>query len=233
MSAYPNSKHAKVTYFAVPTTPAYKIPSEITLHAPTGVLYLACTTPSSRVAWMPSLLHFNPSGRSINDYVATYDPLTSTITKLKMSGLDEGVNVHGMDVVVSSENPQELFVYLINHRPFLPIDKINHKKAGANSTVEIFKTTVGGSEMTHLSTVYDPDVIVTPNDVLGYPDGKSFHFTNEASVKTGLVSPPFPSLSTNLSSHTGPNYRLCSPSSLLLHRLLFLLTMQIRDSENP
>ena len=185
---------------------------------------------------MPSLLHFNPSGRSTNDYVATYDPLTSTVTKLKLSGLEEGISVHGMDVVVSSENPHELFVYLINHRPFLPIDTVNHKKVGANSTVEIFKTTVGGSEMVHLSTIYDPDVIVTPNDVLGYPDGKSFYFTNEASAKTGLVSPPFPwpsSLThlTNKYLHTGANYSHSSPSSLLIHRLLLLLPMQICDSE--
>lgn len=102
------------------------------------------------------------------------------------------MNVHGMDVVPSSSNPHELFVYLVNHRPFLPIDEVNHKKAGANTTIEIFKTTVGGSEMVHLNTVYDPEVIVTPNDVFGYPDGESFYFTNEASVKTGLVRPhPF------------------------------------------
>lgn len=94
-----------------------------------------------------------------------------------------------MDVVPSTTNPKELFVYLVNHQPFVGQDAT---KSGANSTIEIFRTKVGGSAMTHLHTVHSPSVIISPNDIVGLPDGKSFYFTNDAGAKTGLVSLPNP-----------------------------------------
>lgn len=129
------------------------------------------------------MLALNASGRSLEDYIATYDPQNSRITRLKVSGLPQGLSVHGMDVVPSSYNPKELFVYLVNHQPFVGKDA---RKFGANSTIEIFKTKVGGATLTHLHTVHNP-IVFTPNDIVGSPDGKSFHFTNDASEKTGLV----------------------------------------------
>ncbi|KAJ6609817.1 hypothetical protein B0H10DRAFT_2062606 [Mycena sp. CBHHK59/15] len=86
-----------------------------------------------------------------------------------------------MDVVPSAWNPSELFIYAVNHRR--PSDG---GAKGADSTVEIFKTTVGNTHMTHLRTVRDP-VILTPNDVVGSPDGASFYFTNDRGSKTGLT----------------------------------------------
>jgi len=157
--------------------------SEIVLHQPSGVLYLACSTPKSRSQWTPALSLLNASGRSQEDYIATYDPQNSRITRLAVSGLPQGLSVHGMDVVPSASNHKELFVYLVNHQPFIGKDS---RKFGANSTIEIFKTKIGGSTLTHLRTVHNP-VILTPNDIVGSPDGKSFYFTNDAGAKTGLV----------------------------------------------
>lgn len=157
---------------------------EIVLHQPTGVLYLACSTPYSRTQWCPLDVKFNVSGRSHYDYVATYDPKNSRITRLTMSGLPQGFSAHGMDVVPSADNSKDLFVYLVNHRP--PVGK-DPAKFGANSTIEIFKTRVGASTLTHLHTIHNP-VLITPNDILGSSDGKSFHFTNTAGAKTGYVS---------------------------------------------
>jgi hypothetical protein len=91
-----------------------------------------------------------------------------------------------MDVVPSTSNPTELYVYAINHRR--PVQG-SGKKVGANSVVEIFKTTIGGNTLTHLKTVEDP-VIDTPNDLVGSSDGKSFYFTNDHGVKMGVVSGP-------------------------------------------
>jgi len=96
-----------------------------------------------------------------------------------------------MDVVPSASNPKELFVYVVNHQPFMDKDPL---KFGANSTIEIFKTKVGGSTLTHLHTVHSP-VIISPNDIVGSADGKSFHFTNDGATKTGLVSPPCDAIS--------------------------------------
>lgn len=158
---------------------------KIVLHQPSGVLYLACSTPSSRVHWTPACERLNVSGRSSNDYVATYDPVSSSITRLDIEGFPgtRGLSLHGMDVVASSSDPNQLFVYLINHRAPLRGDA---RDIGTDSCVEIFNTTVGGKVLTYLHTVEDPAVIVTPNDLVGTPDGRSFYFTNDHGEKTGF-----------------------------------------------
>jgi len=132
----------------------------------------------------------NASARSLTDYVATYDPATSKITRLKLVGYpsSEPLALHGFDVVPSDTDSSELWVYLINHRP--PPE--NPEKYGADSVIEVFKTKVGGDELVHVTSVEDRSVIISPNDVLGYGDG-SFHFTNDARSKRGIVSwPVFP-----------------------------------------
>jgi arylesterase / paraoxonase len=88
-----------------------------------------------------------------------------------------------LDVVPSAADPKELFVYAINHRK--PIHG-RAKVVGADSVVEIFKTTVGGNTLTHVRTIKSP-IIDTPNDLVGSPDGKSFYFTNDHGVKIGFV----------------------------------------------
>jgi len=160
--------------------------AEIVLHQPTGVLYLACSTPSSRVAWVPALGRFNATGAR-NDYVATYDPASSQVTRLSLVNFADGrgLSLHGMDVVPSSSDPSVLFVFLVNHRP--PPDERSASLVGADSSIEIFKTTIGSDSMTHVRTVEDP-IIHTPNDLVGDPDGKSFFFTNDHGEKVGIVS---------------------------------------------
>jgi arylesterase/paraoxonase len=150
------------------------------------VLYLACSTPSSRVHWTPALVYLNETGASFNDYVASYDPKTSRITRFKVVNFesDRGLSLHGMDVVPSSSNASELLVYLVNHRA--PLGGLRAKDVGADSVVEIFKTTLGSDTLTHIKTVQDP-VIFTPNDIIGSPDGNSFYFTNDHGAKVGLV----------------------------------------------
>jgi arylesterase/paraoxonase len=160
---------------------------EIVIHQPTGILYLACSTLQSRAHWTPAVERLNATGRSEDDYVATYDPKTSRVTRLQVSGYksNRGLSVHGMDVVPSTSNPRDLFVYLVNHR--IPLDGRSAAEVGADSSIEIYKTTSGGSTLMHLQTVDDP-IILTPNDVVGSSDGKSFHFTNDYGSKTGFVS---------------------------------------------
>jgi hypothetical protein len=89
-----------------------------------------------------------------------------------------------MDVVPSSSDPKELFIYLVNHR--IPLGDRNADQIGADSVIEIFKTTVGGTAITHIITMEDP-VIVTPNDLVGSADGKSFYFTNDNNAKVGFM----------------------------------------------
>jgi len=159
---------------------------KIVLHQQTGIIYLACSTPSSRVHWTPAVGRLNSTGASRSDFIATYDPETSRITHLKTAGFpsSRGLSLHGMDVIPSSTNSSELFVYLVNHRE--PLGEQPASLVGADSAIEIFKTTVGSGTLTHVRTVEDP-VIITPNDLVGSPDGKSFHFTNDHGTKTGLI----------------------------------------------
>jgi len=129
---------------------------------------------------------FEEDNVTFNDYIATYDPATGAVTRLTFSDFPtpRGYSSHGLDVVTSASNPRELFVYAINHRK--PVHG-PAKLVGADSVVEIFKTTVGGNTLTHVKTVRSP-VIDTPNDVVGFPDGRSFYFTNDHGVKVGFVS---------------------------------------------
>ncbi|KAF4620609.1 hypothetical protein D9613_000255 [Agrocybe pediades] len=167
----------------VPQLPACE---KIVLHQPSGLLYLACSTPLSRTHWTPAVGRLNETGASFDDYVATYDPKTKAITRLKVKGFEStrGLSLHGMDVVPSSSNPSDLFVYLVNHRA--PLGNLLAKDVGADSVIEIFKTTVGGQTLTHIATIQDP-IVIAPNDIVGSADGKSFYFTNDHGAKVGLI----------------------------------------------
>ncbi|KAG6856100.1 hypothetical protein H0H87_007436 [Tephrocybe sp. NHM501043] len=158
---------------------------QIVLHQPTGLLYLACSTHSSRTAWTPAADLFDSEHASFDDYVATYDPSSGRVTRLKFVHFESerGFSAHGMDVVQSSSNSEELFVYLINHRA--PLNQSAHE-VGADTSVEVFKTVVGSDTLTYIRTFEDPQVIICPNDVIGYPDGQSFYFTNDHSIRVGL-----------------------------------------------
>ena len=162
---------------------------EIILHQSTGVIYLACSSLYSRSHWIPAIGSLNATGASNGDYVATYDPATSQVSRLSTPDFNNGrgLSLHGMDVVPSSSDPQELFIYLVNHR--IPLGDRSAEKIGADSVIEIFKTTVGGTALTHIKTVEDP-IIFTPNDLVGSADGKSFYFTNDNDAKVGIVSYP-------------------------------------------
>ncbi|KIK58926.1 hypothetical protein GYMLUDRAFT_245701 [Collybiopsis luxurians FD-317 M1] len=98
-------------------------------------------------------------GQSANGYIATYDPATSRITRLRFENFRGDFSVPGMDVVPSA-NPGELYVYMVNHRA--PVGQDSHI-IGADSVIEVFKTTAGEERLHHVTTVKDP-TILTPNN---------------------------------------------------------------------
>ncbi|KAL1750399.1 hypothetical protein FB107DRAFT_294602 [Schizophyllum commune] len=156
---------------------------KINVHEPTGLVYAACSTIADRKAWLPALHYYNASARSGNDYIALYDPTADSFIKLDVVGLDDprGLSLHGMDVVPSVEDPETLWVYLVNHRP--PVGVAEPSTASIahaeDPSIEIFTTRAGSSELRHVRTVADPVVLHSPNDVAGSPDGKEFWFTND------------------------------------------------------
>ncbi|TFK54246.1 serum paraoxonase/arylesterase [Heliocybe sulcata] len=167
------------------TVPELQACEKIVLHEATGLLYLACSTQSSRTHWTPAISNFNVEGMSREDHVAVYDPITSRITRLQFRGYDfrRDMSLHGMDVVPSASNANQLFVYLVNHRR--PLGDLDPKVHGADSSVEIFKTSAGSSILQHIMTIEHP-VIKTPNDIAGSSTGRSFYFTNDHGSKTGF-----------------------------------------------
>lgn len=158
---------------------------KIVLHPPSGLLYLACSTPAERRRWTPALGVLEEDEVAFDDYIAKYDPATGAVTRLTFSGFPtpQGYSSHGLDVVPSASNPSQLFVYAVNHRK--PV-RGPGKLIGADSVVEIFEATIGGNTLTHLKTVESP-VINTPNDITGASDGRSFYFTNDHGVKVGFT----------------------------------------------
>lgn len=178
-----------------------------------GLLYLTCGTMEDRRRWVAGNDKHAPVG---HDYVATYDDRTGDVTRLEFSGFDNSQSwaLHGMDVVPSNVDPNVLYVYIVNH-----LRTATPESPSSNSTIEIFRTTVGGTTLHHLRTVSDPQVIQSPNDVVGKPkflvtglmliaahckpgssDGLSFYFTNDDDLLRDSVvctRPFLPNLLTN------------------------------------
>lgn len=165
---------------------------ELVIHQ-SGLVYLACAASLwSRTVWMPTLDALNATAlleKTSSDYVATYEPKSRTVTKLKVLGFTEprGLNLHGMDVVVDERDSNLLWIYLVNHRP--PLDlSVDASQVGADSVIEIFKSQVGTNSMGWVKTMSHSSIIITPNDIVGGTNGQEFWFTNDNHVKVGLVS---------------------------------------------
>ncbi|KAE8211083.1 hypothetical protein CF327_g5127 [Tilletia walkeri] len=183
------------------------------IHEDSGLLYLACSSIEGRRNWLPTMDRLNAAKRPTTDAVYVVDTrgsgsFASRITKIQPTSFDgingdATLNLHGIAVleVASKPTPAEgndlvmdasytpptLYLYFNNHRP--PMDPstgklLNAVKVGANSTVEIFKTTLGDKKMEHVRT-YTSEHIHTPNRVAPIsPD--SFLWTNDHAVKVGL-----------------------------------------------
>ncbi|KAF7782217.1 hypothetical protein Agabi119p4_1593 [Agaricus bisporus var. burnettii] len=162
--------------------PALKACEDMVFHEPSGLLYLACSEPQRRIQWLPAVNRLNTAGASKDSFVV-YNPETSQITKLELSGLDDnlGFSSHGIDIVTSASNSSELFVFLVNHRP-----QSDAEKRGADSVVEIFKHRIDTDKLEHIETLSNP-LVSTPNDIIGSDDGKSFFVTNDHGQKVGLA----------------------------------------------
>jgi len=167
------------------TVPALQACEKIVLHQPSGVLWLGCSTPANRRAWTPALNRLDGAG-SGSDYLATYDPQKRKVTRLTLTGFVESrkFSSHGLDVVSSSTNPGELWVYAINHRK--PLKGWDATKVGADSVVEIFKGGLGSNTLQWVKTV-NSQHLHTPNEIVGDSDGQGFYWTNDHGSSNGLM----------------------------------------------
>jgi len=139
-------------------------------------------------------------------YIATYDPSSKKVTKLAANGFNSyrGLSPFGMDVVPSTHNPDELTIYVTNMRPpFVDLDttlppgvreakrdeiaSARAKQEGPDPSIEVFRYILGGDSMQYVATWADEKIMISPNDVVGLPDGKGTWFTNPLPYKVGIV----------------------------------------------
>lgn len=157
------------------------------LHEPSGLLYLSCSTPKARQRWLSDAepLLNKANSPTATEYIAIYDLATSNTTRVDFTNFDMShtIAMHGMDLVPSLTDPHRLYIFLVHHRFPPSIQKV--ADVGPDSVIEIFEMVLGSAAIRHITTVQDSSVIVTPNDVIGSPDGKSFYFTNDCPTKTG------------------------------------------------
>ena len=143
-------------------------------------------------------------------YIATYDPSSKRVTKLTAKGFDSprGLSPGGMDIVPSAHNPDELTIYVINTRPpYVDLDpdlppgtreakrdeiaSARTKEQGPDPSIEVFRYVLGGDSIQHVATWTDDKIVISPNDVVGLPDGKGAWFTNSMPYKTQIVRVAF------------------------------------------
>jgi arylesterase/paraoxonase len=139
-------------------------------------------------------------------YIVTYDPSSKKVTRLTAKGFDSprGLSPFGMDIVPSTRNPDELTIYVTNMRPpFVDLDldlppgireakrdemaSARSKREGPDPSVEVFRYVLGGDSVQHVATWTDEKIMISPNDVVGLPDGKGVWFTNTVPYRTGIV----------------------------------------------
>ncbi|KAI1846291.1 hypothetical protein JX265_010878 [Neoarthrinium moseri] len=165
----------------------------------TRQLFLACSDPLARAQWMPNMLHFNVSGRGLNDAIVVVDIDEMSPDKLKPRVLETpgfpGTNgdgrLHLVGLTGVDDSDGNVRLWVINAKP--SVDPMSgefsdNSKVGGNSTVELFRAGPYASSLDHVKT-FAHSQIATPNNVAPVGDqGNSFYFTNDHGVtKTGIM----------------------------------------------
>ena len=146
--------------------------------------YLACSDINSRYAWTPATLHLNASAlpEISTDHISTYNFVTGEITQLELKGLPavaKGIWVHAIEIRADEKDSDQLTVMLNSHRP--PQDRSTSHLVGADSVIELFRTTVGSTTLEWVKTVAHP-LIRTPNNIAAVGSDK-FYISNDHARK--------------------------------------------------
>ncbi|KAI8921104.1 hypothetical protein DFJ77DRAFT_149220 [Powellomyces hirtus] len=133
------------------------------VHYPTGQVFFACAIDTSvREKWFPAVMEFDPE--------AALNPkggISSKVTRLELQDFPPTFHPHGLSIVPSPDDPNQLLIAAVNH-------------GASGSSVEIFEHTLQTTTARHLETFRNDKLLPAPNDVL-LLDRHSFFATNDRS----------------------------------------------------
>ncbi|KAJ3181180.1 hypothetical protein HDU87_001309 [Geranomyces variabilis] len=137
------------------------------IHSPSGLAFLACAVDTSiRSRWFPPLFHYDQEAAlTPKGAIVVLNLKTAKATPLKLEGFPPTFHPHGMSVITSPENPDEVLIGAVNHRP-------------DGSTIELFSHNLKSHTAQHLETFKDEKILFAPND-LELVDRHSFYATND------------------------------------------------------
>ncbi|CAD6566932.1 MAG: hypothetical protein CYPHOPRED_001276 [Cyphobasidiales sp. Tagirdzhanova-0007] len=154
------------------------------IHRSSGISYLPCSHIGARAEWTPALDLLNGTGINAypSDEILMYDTQSGSISPIRITNrpvhLHE-LHLHGIDAFIQPDDEKRLTFFLINHA--VPEDKANAHHTGADSTIEIFQTTLGSLEWQWVSSV-SHELMIAPNNIMA-TGPRQFYFTNDHNVK--------------------------------------------------
>ncbi|KAI6363580.1 hypothetical protein MCOR25_005863 [Pyricularia grisea] len=171
----------------------------------TRQLFMACSEPLGRAAWLPAVMQLNWEKRSLNDAVIVADlekpdgdffvtRVLSTHGYEGISGDNERLYLHGIDglEVQSEDGKPKISIALINHKAAVDAETgkvLDPSAVGGNSTVEIFETGPDATELRHVRTYAHPNITVPNRATFAGDDADAgIYVTNESKTKVGFLA---------------------------------------------
>ncbi|RHZ86389.1 hypothetical protein Glove_51g48 [Diversispora epigaea] len=138
---------------------------DIAIHQKTGLAFMTCGNGyERRTQWYPPANVYTNYSYRPHDTPYVYDIKTDTLTPLTLINFDKELSLHGIGIYEDPAEPNELYLFLINHR-------IN------GSVIELFKHTLNTFELNYVKT-FKHELMYNPNDVA--PISKDeFYVTND------------------------------------------------------
>ncbi|CAG8976810.1 hypothetical protein HYALB_00009074 [Hymenoscyphus albidus] len=114
-------------------------------------------------------------------------------TTYQSASHNQEIDVHAISLYAlpaKGNEPAKLRLMINNHRPPVYVDGGGDvAKYGANSTIEVFELRRGSEVLEFVRTIWSPEVLVTPNNLvdLGDGEGGGVLVTNDHSRKVGKM----------------------------------------------
>lgn len=170
------------------TIPGTTMCEDLHLERTTGQLFTACQDDEEQHSrWFPPNLIFEDPTALDTGAIVVIDPQSFTSTKLKLDGFSGKMVTHGIDILNDPEDPDKLWIYIVNHLP-------NPERWGASrakayqlperAQIEIFSHQLGTDRAKFERSMRHP-MLRTPNDVIAKTPS-TFYVSNDHVYSEGL-----------------------------------------------